>query len=76
MISGITFQNVSDWTTVVADCVTILVGVSALVAVLVKRKEIGRILRLVTNLHLRDRINRIKETLGRLEGMNYNNKRK
>ena len=74
MISLVTFQNVHDWTTVVANCVTILLGVSALVALLLKRKEIGRLLSLVTNLHLRDRVNRIKETLGRLEGMNYNNK--
>lgn len=74
MISLITFQNVHDWTTVVANCVTTLLGVSALVALLLKREEIGRLLSLVTNLHLRDRVNRIKETLGRLEGMNYNNK--
>ena len=71
---SVTFQNVHDWTTVVANCVTILLGVGAVVGLLLKRKEIGRIISLVTNLHLRERVNRIKETLGRLEGMNYNNK--
>jgi hypothetical protein len=58
----------------IADLTTAILGVFGIWLILFKRKALSRYLRIFMNSHLNERIKRIKETLGKLESLDYNDK--
>lgn len=57
-----------------SDVITVALGVVAIWGLIVKRKELSLAFRVFTNTYLNQRVNRLKETLGRLESLSYDNK--
>lgn len=57
-----------------ADAVTIILGAIAIWGLLFKRKQIQRFFHALTTVYLNQRISRIKETLGQLNSLNFDNK--
>ncbi len=57
-----------------SDVVTVILGLIAFWGLIFKRKELSLAFRLFTNTYLNQRVNRLKETLGRLESLSYDNK--
>ena len=64
----------AEWTAFFADLVTLLLGALALWAIIFHRQKLELFFRVVLNSFVNERIKRIKETLGKLEGLNYDNK--
>lgn len=59
---------------VLADLVTVVIGLIAIWGLIFKRRELGFVFRVFANAHLNQRVNRLKETLGKLETLNYDQK--
>ena len=57
-----------------ADVVTVVLGALALWGFIFKRKQISLALRVIANTYLNQRVNRLKEALGRLDSLSYDNK--
>lgn len=58
----------------IANCATIAIGSIAIWGLIFKRHEISLALRVFTTAYLNQKTSRIKETLGRLESLNHDNK--
>jgi hypothetical protein len=59
---------------VAADALSLLVGLFALWAFVFRRKEIAKLLATFSNAFAAQRLSRIKETLGKLESLNWDQK--
>ncbi|MCI0639567.1 MAG: hypothetical protein L0Y72_18190 [Gemmataceae bacterium] len=65
------WQVIVDGLAFLSNLVTVLLGAIALIGVFWHRKKISAFFTLLATSHLQERINRIKETLGKLESLNY-----
>lgn len=68
------WQSFVELIGLLADVVTIAVGLAAVFAVIFKRRELGALLAALTSAFFGQRASRIKETLGRLESLSYDRK--
>ncbi len=58
----------------ISDLVTAIVGSAALYGLIFHRRELSNFFRFLQNYQLTERIKRIKETLGKLDSLNYGDK--
>ena len=70
LLEGI-WQFVAKGMAFLSDLMTVVVGTITLYTIFWHRKEIRAFLTLLATSHLHERIKRIKETLGKLEVLNY-----
>jgi len=57
-----------------ADLVTLVLGIAGVYGLIYHRREFKAFFRLLASSHLQERVKRIKETLGKLEGLDFNEK--
>ena len=64
----------SQWTGLIADAVTVVIGVATISAYFLNRKRISSAIRLMLNKILFERAGRLRETMSRLADMNFDDK--
>ena len=78
-VRGISYQQcrmtfIFDLTGFLSDFVTTVLGAVAIWGLFFRRKQISLAFQMLTNAHLLHQINRIKETLGRLDELTFDEK--
>lgn len=69
-----TFKLIAQGLQVGADFVTLVLGGIALWGLVFHKKKISLIIKVLVNSFLNERVKRIKETLGKLDSLDYNDK--
>jgi hypothetical protein len=67
-------QALLDWIGFASDLIGIIIGVLALWALWANRKHLPAVTLWLRHAHLSDRVRRLRETLGKLEGLSYDDK--